>query len=407
MGKLIINGKRPLSGTVIPHGSKNAVLPLIFASLVADGVSVLHGVPDITDVRIAIELVRSQGVVAEFRGSDLTLDARNVKYKEPDREKMSSIRASAYLMGASLSRFGCFDVSEIGGCDFCDRPIDMHISSAVSLGAVLEGDRLRADRIVGSDITFQKRSVGATINALIMASAADGITHIRGAANEPHVLQLIEFLTSAGADIRRLEDSLEIRGGRLGGGEITVIPDMIEAGTYLLMGALTGGRVTVFGCESLGLESFLAPLIEGGVTLIRAEDGYRLCGLPHDEINIVTEPYPGYPTDLQPQIAPLLAIGCGGTLTENVWLSRFSYLSSLSPFGIKYDITGRRARIFPSKLRAAESYASDLRGGAAAVLTALSVRGESIINNSEKLSRGYADFVKTITTLGADIKEIE
>lgn len=407
MGKLIINGGRSLSGTVIPHGSKNAVLPLIFASLAMDGVSVLHGVPDITDVRIAVDIVRSQGVAAEFHGSDLTLDARFVKYKKPDRELMSSIRASAYLMGASLARFGCFHVSEIGGCNFCDRPIDMHLYAAEVLGAVTYGDELRADRLCGREIKFEKRSVGATINALIMASAAEGITHISGAANEPHVQRLIEFLVSAGASVSRSGDVLEVRGQRLCGGEITVIPDMIEAGTYLMIGAATRGRVTVRGCESLGLDGFFKPLVDAGVSVIYGDGGVTLCGIPYDELHVVTQPYPGYPTDLQPQAAPLMALGCGGTITENVWQSRFSYLQSLSRFGLRYEISGKCARIFPSSLTAAESYATDLRGGASAVICALAAKGESVINEAQILSRGYADLVKNIASLGADIKEIK
>ena len=405
MGKLIINGGRSLSGTVVPHGSKNAVLPLIFASLVIDGVSYLHGVPDITDVRIAVEIVRSQGVLAEFRGSDLILDARNVKYKKPDRELMSSIRASAYLLGASLARFGCFHFSEIGGCNFCDRPIDMHLYAASVLGAYTEGDRLRTDRLRGGEIIFKKRSVGATINALIMASVADGITYIRGAADEPHVHQLIEFLLSAGATVCRSADIIEVRGERLHGGEITVIPDMIEAGTYLMIGAATQGKVTVQGCDSLGLDSFFKPLADAGVSVIYGDRGVTLCGVPYDELCVVTRAYPGYPTDLQPQIAPLMALGVGGTITENVWQSRFSYLRALARFGLRYEISGQSARIFPSRLTSAESYATDLRGGASAVICALATKGESVINEAHILSRGYADFVKNIASLGADIRE--
>ena len=407
MEKLIINGGRRLSGVITPHGSKNAALPLIFASLAADGVSEIRGVPNIADVRIAIELVRSQGVAAEFSEGLLILDARRAKYKKPDRALTSSIRASSYLLGASLARFGRFSVSEIGGCNFCNRPIDMHVSAATRLGAYAEGDELRAGKLVGCEIKFDKPSVGATVNALIMAASAEGVTHIFGAASEPHVHQVIEFLISAGASIKATEGAIEVRGAHLNGGSIEVIPDMIEAGTYMLAGALTGGEITVKGGGDLGLGSFFDPLASAGCSVVFNENGVTVCGLPYDRMRVKTEPYPGYPTDLQPQIAPLMAMGAGGIITETVWADRFSYLEALSLFGLRYRKEGKTAFILPSKLHCARSFATDLRGGAAAVLAALAVSGESEIEKSEILMRGYSELAENLLSLGADVKIVK
>lgn len=407
MEKLVIHGGARLCGTVTPEGSKNAALPLIFASMLTDGVSVINGVPDITDVRVALSLMRSYGAVGELENGVLRIDTSGLKYKKPDRALTSSIRASSYLLGAALARFGRFDISEIGGCNFCNRPIDMHIAAAEALGAVTDGNMIVAKKLVGADIVFDKVSVGATINALIMAATAEGSTRIYGAAREPHCRQLIEFLISAGARITETEDIITVEGTALHGGEVTVIPDMIEAGTYLIFGAATGGRVTVRGAASLGLDSFLQVLADGGVTVISDGEDITLCGIPYSELRVVTAPYPEYPTDLQPQIAPLMALGAGGTINETVWQRRFSYLDALSLFGLEYELSGSLARVKPSILRAARTYVPDLRGGAAAVACALSAAGDSVIENSEIIARGYARFAERLASLGADIKQIK
>ena len=407
MEKILIRGGRRLCGTVTPEGSKNAALPLIFATLVTDGISVLRGVPDIADVKIALRLIRDFGADVTAANGTVTVDTRNLQYKKPDRTLTSSIRASSYLIGASLARFGKFDISEIGGCNFCNRPIDMHVDAALTLGAEKEGDMLISGRLVGTDIVFEKVSVGATINALIMASTAKGITRIFGAAKEPHVRCLIDFLSSAGARIFDTPDCVIVEGCSLHGGSAAVIPDMIEAGSYLLFGAMTGGKVTVKGGASLGLESFLQAIADGGVTVITDGNDVTLCGYPHEKIYVTTSPFPGYPTDLQPQIAPFMALGCGGIINEAVWQNRFSYLDSLARFGLRYMIRGSSAYIEPSDLSPSCTYAADLRGGAAAVACALAVHGESIIEHSEIIARGYARLERRLSSLGAEIKIIK
>ncbi|MBQ8381194.1 MAG: UDP-N-acetylglucosamine 1-carboxyvinyltransferase [Clostridia bacterium] len=404
MSEITIFGARPLFGNITPSGSKNAALPIIFAALAVSGVSVLYDLPDITDVRVALDIISDFGAKIERDGRRVTLDTRNVAYKKPDKKLTSRIRASSYLIGACLSRFGEFDLSEVGGCNFCNRPLDMHLYAAEKLGTKIEGERLSASRLSGADIKFNKISVGATINALIMASRAKGVTRIFGAAREPHVKNVIRYLRAAGAEICDSADALTVKGSILSGAEVKIIPDMIEAGTFLLLGPLTGGMVSVDIPKDAGLESFFEVLSDSGISISRNENIVSAWGEPFKKIRVSTSPHPGFPTDLQPQTAPLMARYHGGEIIENVWQDRFSYLNSLSAFGIKSDkIVGGR-RINPSRIGAAECEAPDLRGGAAAVLSALVAEGKSKIKNTELIMRGYADIWAKLRSLGARIE---
>ncbi len=404
MKTITVEGGLSLVGTVIPQGSKNAALPIIFATLVTSGISKIYNVSDMGDVAAAIEIIEMYGAKTERTGSTLIVDTRDVRYIVPKKELTSKIRASSYLIGASLARFSKFKLSEFGGCNFCNRPIDMHIAAAKALGAIERDDFLIADRLVGAEIKFDKVSVGATMNALLLASVAEGKTVIYGAAREPHVFALIDFLRSAGASIAVLNDAISVVGKTLRGGSIRVIDDMIEAGTYLLLAPLTNGKITVKGGALLGLDSFLSPLADSGVNVEISNTDVTVCGAPNREISVITAPYPEYPTDLQPQMAPLMARYEGGTIDERVWQNRFSYLKALSGFGIKYDINNSVCRVYPSRFSCAEVEAPDLRGGVAAVLTALAVKGKSKINNAEIVLRGYSDIVRKMTELGANIK---
>ena len=403
MEDLVVSGGKRLVGEIMPSGSKNAALPVIFSSLAIDGISMIENVADIGDVRVAIEILKEFGAAVERRGETLIIDTRNLEYKKPSHALTSKIRASSYLIGACLARFGIFHLSEFGGCNFCNRPIDMHLFAAEALGAEISGGIIKARKLCGNKIEFKKQSVGATINALIMASFAEGETIIEGAAKEPHVRMLADFLISAGANITEDKTHYIVRGSHLSGGKIKVIPDMIEAGTFLLLAPLTDGKITVKNASLLELESFLEPLSDSGIDVRINFSDITVFGVPERPIQIKTAPHPGYPTDLQPLIAPLMAKYLGGTISENVWQNRFSYLDELSAFGVNFCKSNNKAIILPSKLHSANSCAPDLRGGAAAVMCALSAEGESRIKNSEIIFRGYANFEDKLRSLGATV----
>ncbi|MBQ3015943.1 MAG: UDP-N-acetylglucosamine 1-carboxyvinyltransferase [Clostridia bacterium] len=398
----VFGGKR-LCGEIEPSGSKNASLPIIFASLATCGISELKNVPDIGDVRVAIKIIESFGAKVKRAGNTLCIDTRNVFYTMPDKALTSSIRASSYLIGSCVARFGVFHLSEFGGCNFCNRPIDMHLFAAASLGAEISSCEISAIRLAGAKIYFDKPSVGATINALIMALSACGESEIFGAAKEPHVKALVDYLISAGADIEEIPFGYKIRKSELHGGTLEVLPDMIEAGTYMLLAPMTEGRITVRNAAKLELDSFFETITDAGIGISIHGEDVTVYGEPQRPFLVTTAPHPGYPTDLQPQTAPLMSKYFGGIINENVWQSRFSYLDSLGAFGVRYKTMSSRAEVYHSKLYPAETFAPDLRGGAAAVMCALTARGESTIKNAEIILRGYSDFESKLRRLGANV----
>ena len=403
MQEIIVCGGKRLFGSLVPAGSKNAVLPMLFSTLALYGVSEISNVADIGDVRIAIDILEKFGATVKRCGSTLTVDTTSLEYTEVPRSLTSKLRASSYLIGASLSRFGRFHMTEFGGCNFCDRPIDMHIAAAKALGCKVDSECIFTSGLSGSKIVFSKKSVGATINALLMAASATGVTVILGAAKEPHVCSFVDFLISAGAKIESVGDSFYIEGKRLHGASAEVIPDMIEAGTYMLAAPLTEGEITVKNAASLGLDSFFEVLTSSGIKVLSNGADVTVSGVPEKPIFISTAPYPAFPTDLQPQTAPLMAKYFGGRIKENVWQNRFSYLKALDSFGVRSISFGAEAEIYPSKLLSATVAASDLRGGAAALLAALSVDGESKIKNAEFIYRGYDDLISKLSSLGAKV----
>ena len=403
MSNVVINGGMPLKGRVLPSGSKNAALPILFAAIATKGKSKIYNVPDIGDVKIALEILRILGAGIDYSSEVLILDTEKMQYAEIPRVLTSSIRASSYLIGACLARFGRFHLSDFGGCNFCNRPIDMHLSAAEVIGARIIDNEITADRLSGGHIVFNIPSVGATVNALIMSASAESDTVIEGAAIEPHVRAVAKFLTSAGAHIEFCGNKIYVTPGGLSGGEITVIPDMIEAGTYLLAAPVTGGRISVEYPYPEELESFLDMLSASNTGVSVVGNEITVYGFPTHSIDITTAPYPGYPTDLQPQLAPLMARYCGGIIHERVWEKRFSYLASLAEFGVKYRINFSDAMVFPSVLSPAETAATDLRGGASALLTALAAPGQSKIENTEIIERGYSDIWNKLSDLGARI----
>lgn len=406
MGQFIINGGKSLCGEICVSGSKNAALPLIFASISAVGTSTFRNIPDISDVDIAFDILRGLGAVIKRVGDVATLDTSNLTYSVPSDALVSKIRASSYLLGACLARFGRAQIQRFGGCNFDNRPIDMHISAALALGARLVGDTLLSDGLVGADIRFEKISVGATVNAIIMTASASGRSRIYGYAREPHVISLIEYLRKAGAEIRLCEEYIEVVGTSLSGVDLGIIPDMIEAGSYLALSLMTDSELRVRGADYFELESFLDALIRGGAVVEYDSESVTVRGNFSEPLDIITAPYPSFPTDLQPLTAPLLAAFCGGRITEGVWHNRFGYLSELSRLGLVYKASSGYADVLPSKLKAARATAPDLRGGMALVITALACKGESHIFSSELIKRGYTDIVRKLRRVGADIIEI-
>lgn len=405
MEKFVIGGGTPLFGDVFVSGSKNAALPLLFATVVTGGTSEIGNLPDISDIRVTLSILSAMGAkVSYLTKNRVRISTDTLTRTEPPPALTSKIRASTYLLGAMLARFGRARIGGYGGCDFSARPIDMHIAAARAFGAVSDGGTLVAAHLTGGEITFPTVSVGATVNALFLAAAATGESEIRNAAIEPHILALADFLRAAGAKIEFSGRTIRVTGAALHAVDAEVIPDMIEAGTYLLAAPITGGRIRVHGAPIRELSALTDALTLAGVE-IKEKDGVLSAeGAPVRPIPIVTAPHPGFATDLQPPIAPLLAVGAGGSIREEVFCGRFGYLSELARFGLGFSVRGNTADIFPSHLHAATAHATDLRGGAAAVLAALSARGKSEVLGAEKVLRGYEGFAGKLTALGAKIR---
>ena len=406
MSSFIINGGKCLEGSIPVAGSKNAALPIIFSTLLMHGESVIAGVPDITDVRVALTLISDMGAVCHRVGDKLYIDTTNLHYTTPDPGLSSRIRASAYLLGACLARFGRADLFTVGGCSFDKRPIDMHIGAARALGAELGNGEITAKKLHGSDVIFEKTSVGATINAILMATVASGTTRIFGHAREPHVYSLIDFLTSAGASIHVHTRYIEIEGRELRGAYGAVIPDMIEAGTYIALALATRSPLKIVGARRTDLDFFVDTLVDAGATLSFDGDTIIADGSLDAPVTITATPHPGFATDLQPQMAPLLSSFCGGRITDTVWRSRFGYLPELAKHGLEYERTDNTALIKPSNLHPANTVAPDLRGGAALIIAALVAKGESRIDSAEIIKRGYENIINKLREVGADIYEI-
>ena len=388
---LKVRGGHPLNGRIRVAGSKNAALPVIFSCILINGVSEIENLPDIGDTEIALSILCDMGAVIHKVGEVTYIDTRDLRYVKPRGELVEKIRASTYLIGACLGRFGICHVGKFGGCNFSSRPIDMHLDACLSLGCEIQGDSIIGHPREG-EIRFNKPSVGATVNAILLASSIPGRSVIYGAAGEPHIDNLIDFLISAGADISRSGDKLEIIGANLSGGKIRVIDDMIEAGSYMALLHLTDGKIELTNTPY------------GEMTAVT--NAFCRMGLDGDEryyTHVTAEPYPGFPTDLQPIFAPLMAKYRGGVIIDNVWPERFGYLKSLEAFGIKSHVKGNHAEIYPSSVHSAIVDAPDLRGGFACLMTALMAEGESRIYSAEIILRGYENLVEKLSHLGAEI----
>ncbi len=403
MGRFIINGGKPLTGSVNVSGSKNAALPIIFSTITTYGISRLYNLPSITDVADALAIIKEFGAKVWREGEVTCIDTQNLYYVTPSSDIVRRIRASTYLIGACLARFGRAEILPFGGCAFSHRPIDIHLDAAEKFGAKIMGNELLARRLLGTDINLRLPSVGATVNSLILAASADGESRITGSAKEPHIKSLISYLRSAGASIKTERGVITVVGTKLHGASAVIPGDMIEAGTFLAASIVTGGRVRVSGFDTRELAAFTSPLLYSGVIMDLSDTGVMLVGKPKREISITTGAYPDFATDLQPIFSTILATSSGGRIEERVWRARFGYLDELTRLGLSYSREDNRARIFKSTVFSGRVNAPDLRGGAAAVILALGAEGQSEIFSGELILRGYDSFTEKLASLGAKV----
>ena len=415
MSQLIIKGGKKLKGDVVVNGAKNAAVAIVPAALLVEGICQIENVPYIDDVIRVTEAISTLGVNAEFvEKNTLRVDATEILTYRATEECAGKIRASYYLLGALLGRFKKVEVALPGGCNFGVRPIDQHIKGFEALGAtvVVEHGVIRAwaDRLIGTQIYLDVVSVGATINIMLAAVLAEGTTVLENSAKEPHVVDVANFLNMMGANVKGAgTDTIRITGvDKLRGGSYSIIPDQIEAGTYMIAGAITGGDVTVRNLIPEHMESISAKLAEMGVVIEEGDDYIRVQA---PEIlkptNVKTLPHPGFPTDLQPQMAVLLSVAKGTSMmVEGVWDNRFQYIGELKRTGARVTVDGRVAVIEGvSKLTSAQLTATDLRAGAAMILAGLvATGGETVINNAEYIDRGYEGIQEKLAALGADIR---
>ncbi len=416
MEKFIIHGGNRLKGSVKISGAKNAAVAILPAVILSDGICRIENVPNISDVAITLKILYELGAkVRMINQSTFEIDPTHVNSFVISKDMSRRMRASSYFIGAMLGRFNKARVAPPGGCDFGVRPIDQHIKGFQSLGAKVIIDNGMVDakalRLVGSPIYLDMVSVGATINIMLAAVKAHGLTVIENAAKEPHIVDLANFLNSMGADIMGAgTDIIKIRGvERLNGTTYSIIPDQIEAGTYMAAAVATGGDVIIENIIPKHLESITAKLLETGADIDEFDESIRVSMNQRPRAcNVKTMPHPSFPTDMQPQITAILSIA-GGTsiVTEGVWENRFRYTDQLGLMGADINVEGRTAVVKGvDKLVGAPVCANDLRAGAALVIAGLAAKGTTEIENIEFIDRGYENLVDKITALGGDIKRV-
>ena len=420
MIKYIVQGGSRLSGHVNISGAKNAAVAILPASLLVDGVCRIENVPDISDVRLLLEILRNMGAgIRRFGRNTLEIDCSHVRNATAPIDLVRRIRASYYLIGAELGRFGHARVAMPGGCNFGVRPIDQHIKGFTTMGAdvSVEGGFIhtaaRGGRLTGAPVYLDVVSVGATMNIMMAAVLAQGTTTIENAAKEPHIVDLANFLNSMGADIKGAgTDSIKIRGvERLTGGTYCIIPDQIEAGTYMAAVAATGGQLLLKNVIPKHMECISAKLMEMGVSVVEDDDSLLVRRTsPLLKANVKTLPYPGFPTDMQPQITAVLALAQGTSLvTEGVYgANRFKYVDELKRMGAHIQVDGKVAVVEGvPQLVGAPIQACDLRAGAALVIAGLAAQGTTELSHINYIERGYEDLVGKLRAVGADISLVD
>ena len=417
--KLLIHGGKPMHGEVAVSGAKNAAVAIIPAALISDGVCVIDNIPDIDDVKVIAETMRSLGARVDLSvPGQITIDPTGVNSVCPARELTCKMRASYYLMGALLARFGKAMVPPPGGCFIGKRPIDLHLKGFSALGATVNTDNesvvsISAQKLKGAEIYLDFASVGATINIMLAAVKAEGNTTIFNCAKEPHVIDVANFLNNMGASIKGAgTDTIKIKGvKRLHSCNYTLIPDQIETGTWMVIAAATNSDILIRNCIPTHMESLSAKMTEAGYEIEEGEDTLRvlpLNGRPK-AVAVKTAVYPGFPTDLQPPFASLLTVAEGSsTVSETIFEQRFRYLDELRRMGAVAEYEDRLANItgVPG-LHGTDVEALDLRGGAALIVAGLMAEGTTKITGVHFIDRGYEKIVEKLRALGADIQRIE
>ena len=420
MAKYVINGGKPLEGTITINGAKNAAVAILPAALLVSGKCRVENVPDISDVRILLDILEDMGALVDrSEPGVVTLDCSNITSTNPNPVLVRKMRASYYLMGALLSRFQRANVALPGGCNFASRPIDQHIKGFIALGADVDETEDYVylspgpDGLHGNRVTLDVVSVGATVNIMMAACLLEGQTIIENAAKEPHIVDLANFLNTMGARISGAgTDTVKIRGvQQLRGGTYAIIPDQIEAGTYLAAVAAAGGNVLVQNVIPKHMDCITSKLQEMGARVINYDDSIRIMSsgkLRHTTVK--TRPYPGFPTDMQAQICVCMTLAGGvSRLTENVYETRFfGYCSELTAMGADIQVSGKTAIVTGSdRLCGAVVQAHDLRAGAALVIAGLAAEGTTYVENIHFIERGYERIVEKLQALGADIRRVE
>ncbi len=418
MGKYILNGRNPLEGKIPIYGAKNSAVAILPAVILSDEPCIIENVPQINDVYVILEMLKRMGASVEMMSEHkYRIDATKLSSYNAPKDLSRTMRASYYFLGALLGKYKTASISMPGGCDLGPRPIDQHLKAFEYLGAQWDSEHGSVivksnDRLKGDHVFFDTVSVGATINAIIAAVKADGTTVLENVAKEPHIVDVANFLNSMGADVRGAgTDVIKIRGvERLKGSEYSVVPDQIEAGTYLVAAAATGGDVVIENVIPKHLESIVAKLIKAGADIEEFDDYLRV--KRYGDIystNIRTMPHPGFPTDMQPQFAALLALAKGTSIiSEGIWDSRFRYADELRRMGARIQVDGKTAVIEGVEgFHGANVKAPDLRAGAALVIAGLVADGKTEIGDIYHVERGYENIVGKLKDVGANIELVE
>ena len=412
----IMKGGNPLVGEVVIGGAKNAALGILAAAVMTDETVVIDNLPDVRDINVMLEAIAEIGVIVDRVGKHtVKINGSNIHTVQVDNAYIRRMRAGYYLLGALLGKYRHAEVALPGGCDIGSRPIDQHLKGFRVLQAVtsVEYGRVIADakQLIGGHVYLDMVSVGATINIMLAAALASGSTIIENAAKEPHVVDVANFLNSMGANIKGAgTDVIRIRGvERLHGTEYSIIPDQIEAGTFMLAAAVTRGDVTVCNIIPKHMEAISVKLQEMGCEVVEFDDSIRVVGKPKlQSCNVKTLPYPGFPTDMQPQISVALALAEGtGIVTESIFENRFKYVDELTKMGAQVKVEGNVAVITgTNQLMGAELVAPDLRAGAALVMAGLAAEGFTTVDDIHYILRGYENFDEKLRGLGAEIDVI-
>lgn len=417
MEKLVVTGPTPLKGEVTINGAKNAAVAILPATLLIDGTCTIENLPNISDVKISCTILEELGAkITWIDKHTITVDARNITTTKAPLELTRKFRASYYIIGAMLSRKGEVEVGMPGGCKLGARPIDQHIKGFEALGAEVAVEKgtihAKASNLTGNSVYMDIVSVGATINVMLSAVLAKGTTIIDNAAKEPHIVDVANFLNTMGADIRGAgTDVIKINGVEKlhGNATYSVVPDQIEAGTFMLAAVATKGDLLLKNCITKHLESITAKILEVGGQVEDYGDSIRVyCDRRPKKASIKTLPYPGFPTDLQPQMGVVLSIAEGtSTINESIWESRFQYTDELNKMGAKITAQGKSA-FFEGveKLYGAPVYSTDLRAGAALIIAGVAAEGITEIYNLEHIDRGYEDIEGRFRAIGANIKRV-